>query len=163
MLFRSQGMTHKIHPNVTLLTGQIKPTALCTRMQNGIEVEVTNNGTAKYSGIYLYSSRSEGAPSDISSANIKELSTVIASGETKTVTLNYRPVSPGTYYMYLMDENARVLDQITVEAVQQEPMLTLESISVRNGTAAQKDITVDGQTKTVTCHNLYFIQQSARI
>lgn len=151
-----QGMTHRIHPSATLLTGQIKTTELCIRQTNTVEVEVTNNGTAGCSGVYVYSSRTEGAPSDISSANMKDLTTVIAQGETKTLTFNnYRPTSAGTYYVYLMDEYARVLDQTTINAVEQTPMLALEDLIVRSGIPAQTEIMADGAPQTITYHTVY--------
>lgn len=80
-----------------------------TRMKNAIEVEITNHGTTDYKGIYLAIERKEEEPTDVSDALLRDVNTVVPSGETATVELTYRPSIAGPYYMYLMDSNARIL------------------------------------------------------
>lgn len=151
-----QGMTHQIHPNVNLLTATLKPIQLCTRVNNPIEYEVANNGTVDYSsGLYLYASKNEGEPTSISSANGKDLTTVIPTGESRSITINYRPVTEGTYHVYLMDGNAQILAHTTMEAVAQISMLSLEDLGVKNSIPVEREVTLDGQPTTLTCHNIY--------
>lgn len=150
-----QGMTHGIHPSTYLLTGKLNTPSLYTRMSNTIEAEITNNGTVAYSGLYLVVSKNATVPTDISSSNAKNLTTVIPQGETGLVTLNYRPVVAGTYYLFLLDGNAQLLDQTSVETKEQSPMLTLESLKLRNGIAGQESISIDGQPATIIYNNVY--------
>ena len=117
-----QGMSHALHPGTYSLVGEIRTGKMYTRMKNAIEVEITNHGTTDYKGIYLAIERKEEEPTDVSDALLRDVNTVVPSGETATVELTYRPSIAGPYYMYLMDSNARILARLTTEASVQEPV-----------------------------------------
>ena len=50
-------------------------------------MEITNHGTTDYKGIYLAIERKEEEPADVSDANLRDVNTVVPSGETVTVEL----------------------------------------------------------------------------
>lgn len=152
----SQGMTHKINPVTTLLAGKINYTGtLSTRMSNPIEVEITNNGTVAKSGVYLIASKTDGEPENVTKANAKDLTTMIQRDSTETITLSYRPTTTGTYHLYLVDANATVMDHITVEAVEQEPILALEDLSVRNSQPVSETVVINNQSENITVNYIY--------
>ena len=151
-----QGMTHTIHPYDYALEGKIKTEAMQTRMKNTIEVEITNHGTTDYKGIYLAIERKEEEPTDISDAILRDVNTVVPSGETVTVELTYRPSIAGPYYMYLMDSNARTLARLATEASAQEPALSLNSLRLDAAPESEEtSVVVGGQENTILYNKVY--------
>mgnify|MGYP003376281843 CR=1 FL=1 len=151
-----QGMTHTIHPYDYALEGKIKTEAMQTRMKNTIEVEITNHGTTDYKGIYLAIERKEEEPTDVSDANLRDVNTVIPSGETANVELTYRPSIAGPYYMYLMDSNARILARLATEASAQEPALSLNGLRLDAAPESEEtSVVVGGQENTILYNKVY--------
>ena len=151
-----QGMTHAIHPRTYSLEGEIRTDKMYTRMKNAIEVEITNHGTTDYKGIYLAIERKEEEPTDVSDALLRDVNTVVPSGETATVELTYRPSIAGPYYMYLMDSNARILARLTTEASVQEPVLSLNGLRLDAAQESEKtSIVIGGQESTILYNKVY--------
>ena len=151
-----QGMTHAIHPRTYSLEGEIRTGKMYTRMKNAIEVEITNHGTTDYKGIYLAIERKEEEPTDVSDALLRDVNTVVPSGETATVELTYRPSIAGPYYMYLMDSNARILARLTTEASVQEPVLSLNGLRFDAAQESEKtSIVIGGQESTLLYNKVY--------
>lgn len=137
----SQGMTYNIHPTTSPITAKILTDELYSRMENTIEVEVTNNSSHDYSGIYLFASRNEGTPDNIDDANVEDTETSIASGETAVISFPYTPSSTRTLYIYVTDNTADVIAQTTITPSDQAPALTLNAFKVNEGAEA-----TDGDT-----------------
>ena len=151
-----QGMTHTIHPYDYALEGKIRTEAMQTRMKNTIEVEITNHGTTDYKGIYLAIERKEEEPTDISDAILRDVNTVVPSGETVTVELTYRPSIAGPYYMYLMDSNARTLARLATEASIQKPVLSLNDLRLDAAPESEEtSIVLNGQESTILYNKVY--------
>ena len=151
-----QGMTHTIHPYDYALEGKIRTEAMQTRMKNTIEVEITNHGTTDYKGIYLAIERKEEEPIDISDAILRDVNTVVPSGETVTVELTYRPSIAGPYYMYLMDSNARTLARLATEASIQKPVLSLNDLRLDAAPESEEtSIVLNGQESTILYNKVY--------
>ena len=151
-----QGMTHAIHPRAYSLEGEIRTGKMHTRMKNAIEVEITNHGTTDYKGIYLAIERKEKEPTDVSDALLRDVNTVVPSGETATVELTYRPSIAGSYYMYLMDSNARILARLTTEASVQEPVLSLNGLRLDAAQESEEtSIVIGGQESTILYNKVY--------
>lgn len=151
-----QGMTHTIHPRAYSLEGEIRAGKMHTRMKNTIEVEITNHGTTDYKGIYLALERKEKEPTKVSDASLKDVSTVVPSGETATVELTYRPTIAGPYYIYLMDSNARILARLVTEASAQEPALSLNALRLDAAQGSEEtSIVLGGQESTIIYNKVY--------
>lgn len=151
-----QGMTHAIHPRNFLLNAEIKNDLLVTRMKNAIEIEITNNGTIDYKGIYLYGNRKEGGITDLNKATDSDLTTVIPSGESMTITLKYTPPTAGTSYIYVMDSNARVIAQAAIPTDAQVPALKLEHFEASGSIeTAQEEVMIDGVNTSITYNKVY--------
>ena len=153
---QSQGMTHGIHPSRQLLQATIHTDTLCIRMKNNIEIEITNNGTTDYSGIYLLGSRKVENPTSLDKISDKNLETIIKSGETATITLQYNPPILGTSYLYVMDANANILATAEVPSIEQMPALSLENFAIANSIeTTNENITVNGGTEKITYNKVY--------
>lgn len=158
----SQGMTHTIHPKATFITGSLKTTELYARMANTVEIEITNTGTPDYSGIYLYASRKEGAPTSIDDASKSDTETTISKDQTATISLSYTPSSTSTLYIYVMDRDANILDQAIITPQTQAPELELNNFGMDSGSNSMEEIiNVDGTTQTITYNNIYAGEASA--
>lgn len=153
---QQQGMTHAIHPFNFLLEASIKNDLLTTRMKNAIEIEVTNNGTTDYTGIYIYGNRKESVPTSLDKVSDSDLTTVIPSGETVTLTLKYTPPVAGTSYIYVMDSNAKILAQAQIPTIAQAPQLALSDFVMTNSIeTVQEDVMIDGTSTAITYHKIY--------
>ena len=158
----SQGMTYNIHPKTSPLTAEIKTTELYSRMENTIEIEVTNSGTPDYSGIYLFASRNEGAPDDIDDANVEDTETSIATDETAVISLSYTPSSTRTLYIYVTDYNADVIAQTTITPIAQAPALSLNDFKVcATSESEQQTIPLNGTETEISYYNVYSNDVSA--
>lgn len=153
---QGQSMVYNIHPRNTNVEARIITETLYTRMANSIEIEVTNHGTASYKGVYLYISRNATPPSGISSSSLYDATTMIPSGQTQTITINYNAPVTGTLSIYVMDSHGVIMDSREIDAVVQRPGLTLESLtatgSIETGTA---DARWNGNPVTAIYNKVY--------
>ena len=152
-----QGMTHTIHPRTYALNGKISTVSMQTRMVNEIKVEITNNGTTDYTGVYLVLNQTGKEPESISEATARDLETIIPSGETDTLTLTYRALTPGTYYLFLMDANGSILAQSTAEATAQSPVLSLNGLTIEDAIleTGEQPVIIGGEEATVIYNKVY--------
>ncbi len=151
-----QGMTHAIHPRTYLLEGRIQGRTLYTRMKNTVEFEITNQGTVDYQGAYVAAMRNDNRPEGLDDAQLKDLSFTVPAGETAQGTVEFRPTSAGTYSLYLMDSNARILAETRVEAYAQAPELSLKSLTLDAASeTAEETVTVDGRSVTLLYNKVY--------
>lgn len=152
----SQGMTHNIHPQKNKLKGTLTHTALYSRMKNPIEVEITNNGTTDYQGVYLVASRRNSCPTSVANANAKDITTVIPKGEKKSLTLPCYLAGSYTAYLFLLDKNAQLLDSAVIEIESQQPELTLQNFGIDgHPDGGKEDIVIEGKPQTVSFYNVY--------
>ena len=151
-----QGMTHTIHPRTYAVEGRILKKDLYSRMQNTLEVEITNHGTTDYRGVYVAVERKASAPSNLGDALLRDVDNSVPSGETKTFTFTFRPTMNGTSHIYLMDANSRVLAYEQLPAHVQSPALALDGVRLQAayGTA-EETITADGQESTIAFQQVY--------
>lgn len=151
-----QGMTHTIRPRVFKLDAEILTTEIFARMKNTVRISLTNNGTTDYSGVYLFFQRNATLPTNIGSANAKDITTVVPSGETMQMELTYRPSLNVPYYLCLLDKNGNLLDSVYVNTREQVPDLTLRSLNVNtNGETGTENITSNGQSRDISYVNVY--------
>lgn len=152
-----QGMVHDIQPKSFKVEGNILDWKIYKRMNSTITVSATNNGSAIYSGFYLFAeTRSTTLPSNINDAEAKNITDVIAPGETKTVTLTYKPTRSGTTYLFLTDKNCRLLDSLSIQVTDQTPDLTLNSFTINtNNENSNEEISIDGTSSTIPVLKVY--------
>ncbi|MCM1108490.1 MAG: C10 family peptidase [Clostridium sp.] len=125
-----QNMVYKISPKRLNLSGQIVTERLIRNTTNTIRVQLTNNSSLPYSGVYLFCLTGSTKPSGISKATRSNVKTVVPVGQTTTVDFEYNPPSASDYTLYLVDKNNRVLAQRTITPEASVPALTLEAFGV---------------------------------
>lgn len=151
-----QGMTHTICPKVFKLDAEILTKELFARMKNNVRIKLTNNSTTDYSGVYLFFQRNATLPTNIGSANSKNTTTVVPSGETVEMELSYRPTLSTPYYLCLLDKNGNLLDSVYVRTQEQNPDLTLKAFNVNtNGEKDNVTINLNGQSESINCVKVY--------
>ncbi len=152
-----QGMTHTIHPRQNkFLTGDIEVGDIYARMKNTIRVKITNEGTTDYSGTYLAIERKEQEPASINDASLKDLTTVIPSGETGIVEFSYRATTANTVYLYLMDNTGRILAKTTTEAYAQKPLVTLDNLELDAASeTGETQINLEGENESIIYNKVY--------
>ncbi|MCR5130027.1 MAG: C10 family peptidase [Prevotella sp.] len=103
-----------------------------TQANSEIKVELTNDGTLDFSGLYFYVNTTRNAlPSTSTRRNIDQ---VVHPGETGEFTFVYKPSSTRTCYVFLTDGNKNILDSCTMEVTACEYDMRLEGIKVDAGT-----------------------------
>ncbi len=151
-----QGMTHTIHPRDYAVEGRILAGKMYTRMKNTVRVEITNNGTTDYKGIYIAIERREKEPTGLDDASQRDVTTVVPVGETVSVDFSYRPSSAGSYYMYLMAPSAKVIARLTAEAVAQDAALSLNSLRLDAASeTGETTVALGGQESTIIYNKVY--------
>jgi hypothetical protein len=155
-----QGMTFRVHPLKQNLSAKIsKPAQYFYRETTDISTLVTNNGTLPFSGISLYSSRQP--ITKVSSASLvsSDKTTILAAGESSTITLKHKPMLSGTYYYCVADADGNILDTMSCTTSMAKTDLHFKSISV---SAADSRETIEGNsygtvynTKATVTVNVY--------
>jgi len=103
-----------------------------TQANSEIKVQLTNDGTLDFSGLYLYVNTTRNAlPSTSTRRNTDQ---VVRSGETGEFTFVYKPSSTRTCYVFITDGNKNILDSCTMEVTACEYDMRLKGISVDAGT-----------------------------
>ena len=115
---------------------------------NDFEVTIQNNSTIAHSGFYLFAATSKSNPKALKDAKSSDTETIVAKGETATLTLSCKPTSTKTWYITLTDANLNVLKQIEVVPEVAPAELSLIDIAV-NGSADTD--TIDG----IAYHRIY--------
>jgi hypothetical protein len=127
----SQGMVHGIVPAQPKLSASlVMPARLFYRQYNEFQVTVTNNGTLPCQGIYLYASRIPMTRFQPNSSIAYETTTVIQSGESRTLTLRHKPMLIGPYHYYVSDTNGNLLASDTAVSIIAHPQLSYDSLNV---------------------------------
>lgn len=115
--------------------------------ENTVTVSVANNGTLTYSGLYLFLSTSNSAPTALSSSKASDTSTSLpADGQTVTLSMQVKPSLARSYYLILTDKKLNVLSTLEVEAADCSNELRLRSLSVLGSGRTE---TAQGETYTV--------------
>ncbi len=152
----SQGMVWNIYPKSTNIAGSLEMERdyFISRVANTITAKVSNDGTLAQSGFYVYCLSGTNTPSTASSATDSDTETVIASGETATMTFSFTPSGTLTYTIYLTDANKNILAKITdVETVASTADLTLNSMGIDDGGTSETLSTTDGDVEVLHVYN----------
>lgn len=123
----SQTMLCNITPKDQRCSAKIIEPVLYERTKGEIKVVVRNNATLPQSKFYLYCSNTSSKPSKPADS---DETTVVAVGDSATITFSYRPTTSRPLNISLYDSTDRLLDKIKVDILPATPDLTLESISV---------------------------------
>lgn len=151
----SQGMTFRITPRTFNYSATIEADTLIQRTSNKIRVKLTNNSTVAYKGIYMFCLLGSSTPSDIAKANGSDETTVVSSGESRTVEFSFPASASGTYTIFVTDANLRILARKSVPSVPSTADLTLKGLSIDAGATAEETLTVDGEEKTLPVEQVY--------
>lgn len=141
-----QGMVYGITPKKANLSVSLEmDTLLALSRTNEVKVNVHNGGTLDYSGIYIFASSSEKAPTSLSSAKLKNTD-VVASDEDMSISYTLKPSTQKTWYVYVTDKNLNVLASASADVKPADVNLVLEDISVKGSSASE---TIEGQEYAV--------------
>ncbi|MBQ0021027.1 MAG: C10 family peptidase [Bacteroidales bacterium] len=149
-----QALVVDIHPKKPNLDGSILrcPSELIARMPNSVTVEVTNNSTLPYQGVYLYCLSGTAKLSASSTVTASDKETLIPVGESMQFTFDFTPTSTRGYTIYLADANKNVLAQTSlVTCAGSEAKLKLDEL--RADGSETETMTIEG--KQVEVHRIY--------
>lgn len=152
-----QGMTFDIFPKTLKVTGKILPCEIYRRTDTPITIELTNNGTVAYSGLYLFAETKETTlPTDINDADASNTVDFVPSGSTMKVNIDYKSSRSGTLYIYVTDKNCKILDQIIAEVQEPNPDLKTNSFVLNNcaGTSTET-VNINGKDTLLTVYQIY--------
>ena len=139
--YGQQGMCYNVTPWQQNISGKISTIkSFYQKCSNTINVSITNNSTIAYSGVYLYCTTGTTLPTTV---NANDLTTVIPSGETGSITFTYKPTLVKTYHIYLCDSKRNILDSCSVTPSPTVAALHLNEIRIDAG---QNSETIDGIT-----------------
>ena len=128
-----------VYPKKQNLTAKVElPLHSYLNTTNKLKVNIRNNGTLPYSGIYVFVNTSGNKPTSASSAKSGDLETVFpADGSENIIELEYKPSSEKTNYVIITDKNLNVLT--TVEMTPEVPLcdLRLEDIYMDASSVSQ--------------------------
>ena len=114
--------------------------------QNSIKVKVENHGTLDYSGIYVFGSSTGKKPTNSSSAQDKETTTVLTNdGKEFVFDMKVKPTTE-RFFITVTDAKLNVIVQKEVTTIKANTNLALQSIYVDGSTDVQ---TVAGNAYTV--------------
>lgn len=155
-----QCIIHNIHPMHYNTVAKMEIEEAGVRMYNPVNIEVQNTSPGKLKGFYLFAIKDNGEeperPTDLEKATTEDVKTYVEGHSTANISLRFRPLTDGTYHLYLLDCNADVLDYKVVEAVDQAPALTLEAWGLTDAACtAATTVTVDGKEQSITYHEIY--------
>lgn len=98
---------------------------------NTFTIEVKNNGTLDYSGIYLFANTNGKNPSNLSEAKDKDTETVLSNkGTAVRLKLQAKPTTATKWYFYVTDKNLNVLATYEVETEVPENDLWLKQLTL---------------------------------
>ena len=93
----------------------IRPKVYFNR-SNTFTVEVINNGTLDYSGLYLFANTTGKNPTNLSEAKDKDTETVVSNkGTAVRVKLQAKPTTGSKWYFFVTDKNLNILAKYEVE------------------------------------------------
>lgn len=132
-----QGMTYKVRPKKQNVATKIALSeGFYLNHKNAVTVEVLNNSTLGFSGLYLFASTSSSKPTNLLNAKSSNKETIIAPGESAQLTLTAKPTIAKTWYLTVTDRDLNILAQTTVKPQVAPSDLRLEGLSV----AASADV-----------------------
>ena len=122
----SQDLVYNFTPQQQKLSGKILGAALFHRAPSTVEVQVTNDGTLDYKGVYIFISNTKNMPTQVTVADAE---TELAMGETTTLTLSLTPQSASRTYVFLCGKNKQLLDSCSFDVTPTRADLHLEHLS----------------------------------
>ena len=118
---------------------------------NTFTIEVSNNGTLDYSGIYLFANTNGKKPTNLSEAKDKDTETVLSNkGTAVRLKLQAKPTNASKWYFYVTDKNLNVLAQYETEAETPTNDLWLKGVDLFGSSDTEKH---NGETYTVVYNN----------
>ena len=93
----------------------IRPKVYFNR-SNTFTIEVINNGTLDYSGLYLFANTTGKNPTNLSEAKDKDTETIVSNkGTAVRVKLQAKPTTGSKWYFFVTDKNLNILAKYEVE------------------------------------------------
>lgn len=134
----SQDLVYNFTPQLQNLSGTVKGGLLYHKAPSQVEVEVSNNGTLDYSGVYIYTNTKETLPSVTAAYDTK---TVLEAGKKTTMTFTVTPTGQGQVYVFLAGKNKQMLDTLLLDVTPTVADIRVHSLSVDAG---QESMEKDG-------------------
>ena len=120
-----------IHPKSWNVEASILlPAKMYANVTNELTVNIKNNATLPFSGVYLYANTTGTKPSSTTKAKSSDEETVIPVDGSGIVTLSVKPTSEKTLYLFVMDEYRNILAQTSVDPVVADNDIYLKSLAV---------------------------------
>ena len=135
-----QGMVYNITPKKQNLQANIiMPKNLYYSRSNKIKVEVANNGTLPYSGIYVFANTTGNKPTSISQAKDENEDLIINSdGKKVEIELSVKPTTEDTWHIYVTDKNMNILATAEAETLHPSSKLQLNGIEIDGSTLKEE-------------------------
>lgn len=116
----------------------VRPKVYMNRI-NTFTIEIANNGTLDYSGIYLFANTNGKKPSNLSEAKDKDTETVLSNkGTAVRLKLQAKPTTAAKWYFYVTDKNLNVLATYEVETEIPENDLWLKQLTLFGSTDTEE-------------------------
>lgn len=118
---------------------------------NTFTIEVVNNGTLDYSGLYLFANTTGKKPANLSEAKDKNLETVVSNkGTAVRLKLQAKPTTATKWYFFVTDKNLNVLAQYEVNTETPQNDLWLKQLTLLGSSDVE---THNGETYQVVYNN----------
>ena len=126
-----QDLVYNITPQKQNMEGTIKDTVLWHKARSTVEVEIKNQSTLDYQGIYLYTNSQPRVPSE---ADAIDLTTEFEFGSTTTLSFDVNTSTKNSVYIFLCGKNKTILDSCRMEVRNTVADLRLDNLKVNAGT-----------------------------
>lgn len=154
--YRAQDIIYQIKPKNYLLSGKITTKNIIPNTKTTIDVEIKNEGTINYKGIYLSLRQDHTIPDSLTGNELRNITTEIPVNESKQIQFQYDFSKDTPKYIFLLDQNANVLDSLQIVYSSDNPNLSLENFHINcNSETCQENISDNGQNKCITYRNVY--------
>ena len=134
-----QDLVFNITPQRQNLKAEIMTPQLYHKVETNLEVDIANDGTLDYQGIYVYLGKIENKVTTAAVAH--DLSTIIAAGEKATLNFTVKPATTTASFLQVCDKNRNIIVSLPIEIAASVADLRLDTVKVDAGSRVE---TVDG-------------------
>lgn len=128
----------------------VRPKAYFNRT-NTFTIEVKNNGTLDYSGIYLFANTTGKKPTTLTDAKDKDTETILSTGGAAVrLKLQAKPTNAAKWYFYVTDKHLNVLAQYETTTETPTNDLWLQGVNLLGSSDTEEH---NGETYTVVYNN----------
>lgn len=135
-----QGMVYNITPKkLNLEANVIMPENVYYSRSNKIKVNVTNNGTLPYSGIYVFANTNGNKPTSLSQAKDENEDLMISpDGNSVEIELSVKPTTEDTWHFYVTDNKLNILAKAEAETLLPSSKLQLDGMEIDGSTLTEE-------------------------